>query len=156
MYHMLNHSLNKSLMFFGSGVVIEAFHTKIMDGVHGVLQRLPYVGPLWLIGAVAILGAPPGGLFLSELMILRGGLASSNIWAVFVMLVLLVVIFAHFLFHFLKMYEPDPNPGMAVKRSIWLELPMVFALIPLLAFGFWWPAEFWEFFLKTLHQLEGT
>ena len=41
------------------------------------------VGALWLAGAVAITGAPPFGLFASELTILRAGLQSSAAWAAF-------------------------------------------------------------------------
>jgi len=47
-----------------------------------VLRFFPRSGAIWLAGAVAITGAPPFGLFLSELTILRGGMQSANPWAV--------------------------------------------------------------------------
>ena len=104
LYHMLNHSLNKSLMFFGAGDAMHAFHTKRIRRIRHVLTALPVAGVLWILGALAITGAPPFGLFLSEVTIMRAGLAGPNAWAVFVMLVLLVVIFAGFLNHFRAMY----------------------------------------------------
>ncbi len=78
LYHMLNHSLNKSAMFFGAGSVMRAYGTKRMPSIHLVGQNYPVLGGLWLAGAVAITGAPPFALFLSELAIIRAGLAAST------------------------------------------------------------------------------
>ena len=73
-YHMLNHSLNKSLMFFGAGNMMRAYGTKRIGQIRGVAEYFPTSGALWLAGAVAITGAPPFGLFLSEFTIMRAGL----------------------------------------------------------------------------------
>ena len=70
-------------------------------------RYFPAQGALWLAGAVAITGAPPFGLFLSEFTIMRAGLKPSFSWAVYVMAVLLIVIFIGFLNHFRAMYY-DP------------------------------------------------
>ena len=77
LYHMLNHSLNKSLMFFGAGNVMRSFGTKEIARIRNVWGRYPVQGSLWLAGAAAITGAPPFGLFLSELVILRGGIEAA-------------------------------------------------------------------------------
>ncbi len=58
LYHMLNHSLNKSAMFFGAGSVMRAYGAKRIHGIHLVGERLPVLGGLWLAGAVAITGRP--------------------------------------------------------------------------------------------------
>ncbi len=163
LYHMLNHSLNKSLMFFGAGDAMHAFHSKRMGRIHYVLTAMPIAGVLWIAGAVAITGAPPFGLFLSELTILRAGLAGPNAWAVFVMLVLLIVIFVGFLNHFRAMYfGENPEAAAAASRwsrprgtSVWSLLPMWLALVPLLAMGLWWPQAFSRYFAVIAAQLSG-
>ncbi len=163
LYHMLNHSLNKSLMFFGAGDAMHAFHSKRMGRIHYVLTAMPVAGVLWILGAVSITGAPPFGLFLSELTILRAGLAGPNAWAVFVMLVLLVVIFVGFLNHFRTMYFGE-NPAAAAAAvrwdrpagtRFWCVLPMWLALVPLLALGLWWPHAFTHYFAVIAAQLGG-
>src|SRR5208282_6674828 len=78
LYHMLNHSLNKSAMFFGAGAVMRAYGTRRIAKIRLVGRRFPVLGGLWLAGAVAITGAPPFGLFLSELTIIRAGLVGSH------------------------------------------------------------------------------
>ncbi len=157
LYHMLNHSLNKSLMFFGAGNVMRGYGSKEIPAIRHVLSIYPRSGLLWLAGAVAITGAPPFGLFLSEITILRAGLAGPNAWAVAIMLVLLIVIFIGFLNHFRLMYFDDrgPLPAAAKPLSAWCVAPMILAIIPLLVLGLWWPQAFWHFFAIVAQQLRG-
>jgi len=170
LYHMLGHSLNKSLMFFGAGNAMQVFRTKRISRIHRVLSLLPVSGLLWLAGAVAITGAPPFGLFLSEMTILRAGMAGPNVWAVFIMLVLLIVIFVGFLNHFRAMYfgagaAPATNPAASSAQhhpssghhplSAWCLVPMWVALIPLLVLGLWWPQAFSHYFAVVAAQLGG-
>ncbi len=166
LYHMLCHSLNKSLMFFGAGNAMHLFHTRRIGRVHRVLSRVPVSGLLWLAGAIAITGAPPFGLFLSELTIMRAGLAGPGAWAVFVMLILLIVIFIGFLNHFRAMYfgsgakprtaDTAASPhGGSDQVSRWCIAPMWLALLPLLALGLWWPGTLSRYFALISAQLIG-
>jgi hydrogenase-4 component F len=110
---------------------------------------------IWLAGAVAITGAPPFGLFLSEFTILRAGFHSVSIWAAYAMAVLLIVIFIGFMNQFRRMYdEPAADVAPAVAAlSLWCTVPMVFAVVPLLVFGLWWPTGFWSYFHVIANQL---
>ena len=75
------------------------------------------LGGLWLAGAVAITGAPPFGLFLSELTIIRAGLAGSHWLLVALMAILLIVIFVGFLNHFRTMYFDELRANAVIARS---------------------------------------
>ncbi len=154
-YHMLNHSLNKSLMFFGAGNMMRAYGTKQIHHIREVFRRFPTQGALWLAGAVAITGAPPFGLFLSEFTIMRAGLRPSFSWAVYVMAVLLIVIFIGFLNHFRTMYY-DPWPAEAPPRarvSAWCTVPMWLALAPLFVLGLCWPAGVWAYLTSIAQSM---
>jgi hydrogenase-4 component F len=158
LYHMLNHSLNKSLMFFGAGNIMRSFGTKEIHRIRNVWSVYPVQGGLWLAGAAAITGAPPFGLFLSELVILRGGMERNYGWAVAAMIVLLIVIFVGFLNHFREMYfgsaiEADDNVSAI---SNWCVTPMWLALVPLLVFGLWWPSGMWDHFSAIAHVLSSA
>jgi hydrogenase-4 component F len=163
LYHMLNHSLNKSLMFFGAGDAMHAFHSKRIGRIRFVLTAMPVAGLLWIAGALAITGAPPFGLFLSELTIMRAGLAGPNAWAVFVMLILLVVIFVGFLNHFRHMYFGEHPASETGERTggrpggtgFWCLLPMWLAVVPLLVLGLWWPGAISHYFTIIAAQLGG-
>ena len=152
MYHMLNHALNKSLMFFGAGNMMRAYRSKDLRLMRRILKFYPVSGVIWLLGAIAITGAPPFGLFQSEIAILRAGMAGPNMWAVWLMVLFLIVIFIGFLQHFRRMYmgaapAPDHIPQMAL--SPWLTVPMWLTLIPLTILGLWWPPLLWHFFTQA-------
>jgi len=155
LYHMLNHSLNKSAMFFGAGNVMRAYRSKRMRSIRSVMLHYPMLGGLWLAGAVAITGAPPFALFLSELTILRAGLARSHWLLVGLMAVLLIVIFVGFLNHFRMMYFED---GIRERKNMppissWCMAPMWLALAPLFVMGLWWPQALWDHFLGIARSL---
>ena len=156
LYHMLNHSLNKSAMFFGAGVVMRTYETKRIRSIRHLLKQLPTFGILWLAGAVAITGAPPFALFLSELTIIRAGLSASKYFLIGLVAVLLVIIFVGFLNHFRTMYFDDgevENPTRA-QVSAWCLLPMWLALTPLLIMGVWWPPALWDHFQTIAQALQ--
>jgi hydrogenase-4 component F len=156
LFHMLNHSLNKSLMFFGAGSAMRSYGTKEMTGIREFGRHFPRTGALWLAGAVSITGAPVFALFLSELAIMHGGMAEAYSWAVYVMAVLLVIVFIGFLNHFRAMfYESADDAGAVAPKAVsaWCVAPMVLAIIPLVLFGFWWPNAIWSFFATIAHSV---
>lgn len=155
LYHMLNHALNKSLMFFGAGIMMRAYGTKEIALIHGVGCRFPTEGALWLAGAIAITGAPPFGLFLSEFTIMRAGLKPQFSWAVYVMVILLIVIFIGFMNHFRVMYyqSTQSEESKGDRLSGWCAAPMWLSLIPLLVLGLWWPAYVWDYLTSIAQSL---
>lgn len=157
LYHMLNHSLNKSLMFFGAGNAMRSYGTKEIANIRGVLKSSPVSGMIWLLGAVGIAGAPPFALFLSEFTVLRAGVRGPYLWAAVLFIVLLIVIFIGFLAHFRAMYFDSATapPPQKMSGVVWRVLPMWLAFLPLLVFGLWWPHAFWDIFSSISQSLWG-
>jgi hydrogenase-4 component F len=157
LYHMLNHSLNKSLMFFGAGSAMRSYGTKEILGIRSFARFFPGAAGLWLAGAVSITGAPIFALFLSEVFIMRGGFAEGYSWAVYAMAILLIIVFIGFLNHFRIMFYEEPIPAIETPKpmSAWCITPMVIALVPLLIFGFWWPQHIWDYFGGITAHLQG-
>ncbi|GAB4387411.1 MAG: hydrogenase 4 subunit B [Thermodesulfovibrionales bacterium] len=81
LYHALNHSLFKGLLFLGAGSVVHAMHTKDLEKMGGLLKAMPYTGLFFLVGSVSICALPPFNGFLSEWLtfqsLLRGFEAPS-------------------------------------------------------------------------------
>ncbi len=157
LYHMLNHSLNKSLMFFGAGNAMRVYGTKEISGIRHVLKTFPVSGTLWLLGAVGIAGAPPFALFLSEFTILRAGIGGRYRWAAVLFVVFLIVVFIGFLAHFRAMYFDDAPEEQHARVSglVWRTLPMWLAFLPLLVLGLWWPHALWDIFTRISYDVLG-
>ena len=79
--HTLNHSLFKSLLFFGAGNILSQTHTTSLDALGGLGRHMPVTGLLFLAGTTAICALPPLNGFVSELLIYLGmldGIASGS------------------------------------------------------------------------------
>ncbi len=70
--HVLNHSLFKSLLFYGAGNVYLATHTVAIEKLGGIIKKMPRTAILFLIAALAISGLPPFNGFVSEFLIYSG------------------------------------------------------------------------------------
>jgi formate hydrogenlyase subunit 3/multisubunit Na+/H+ antiporter MnhD subunit len=71
LYHVVNHALFKSLLFLGSGAVLQATGVRDLDKLGGLLNRMPVTGFTFLIGACAISALPPLNGFVSEWLVFQ-------------------------------------------------------------------------------------
>ena len=106
--HTLNHSLFKTLLFFGAGNILSQTHTTSLDNLGGLARHMPLTAILFLAGTVAICALPPLNGFVSELLIYLGlldGIASgSNILASAAGLAALALIGGAVVLAFTKLY----------------------------------------------------
>src|SRR5262245_38058221 len=91
--HMTMHSLTKSAIFFAVGHAAQKSGTQVMDDIRGLIRTNPTVGWGLMLGAIAILGIPPFGVFASEFIILTTAMRQQP-WATPILLVALGVAFA--------------------------------------------------------------
>jgi hydrogenase-4 component B len=86
LFHVLNHSLFKGLLFLGGGSVVHATGTRDLERMGGLSKAMPTTARLFLIGSWAICGLPPLNGFASEWLIYLAafnGLALSRLpWSI--------------------------------------------------------------------------
>jgi len=153
--HVWNHSVFKSLLFFGAGSLLHATGTRRIDALGGLAPRMPKTALLIFPGVLAVAALPPFNAFLSEWFLYRGFfscLSQGGSWAVSLALPALAltgglaaVAFAKF-FGFLFLGTPrsheashahDPSCGMWAPMALLAGLCLAmglgsFALLPLL------------------------
>lgn len=88
LYHALNHAFMKSLLFLGTGAVLHATGERNLGRLGGLIHRMPWVGWLTLVGALAIAGLPPLNGFVSEWLLLQAFLFASEVPKTFVSMLL--------------------------------------------------------------------
>jgi hydrogenase-4 component F len=91
--HMTVHSLVKSAIFFTVGHATQKTGTQVMENIRGLVKVSPTVGWGMLLGALAILGMPPFGVFASEFLIVTTAMRELP-WATPILLLALGVAFA--------------------------------------------------------------
>ena len=72
LFHVWNHALFKSLLFFGAGSVVHSTGSRDIEQMGGLARRMPATALLFLIGSIAICGLPPFNGFVSELLVYLG------------------------------------------------------------------------------------
>jgi formate hydrogenlyase subunit 3/multisubunit Na+/H+ antiporter MnhD subunit len=87
LFHVFNHSLFKSLLFFGAGAVLSASGLRDLERMGGLIHRMPVTAFAFLAGAVAISALPPLNGFASEWLMFQAVLVSPDLpqWGLKVM-----------------------------------------------------------------------
>ncbi|MBQ9685514.1 MAG: hypothetical protein IJV41_03055 [Oscillospiraceae bacterium] len=69
LYHAMNHTLFKGLLFLAAGAVLHETGTTDLGKLGGLSKKMPHTTVLFLIGAFSISGVPPFNGFASKWMI---------------------------------------------------------------------------------------
>ncbi len=77
--HVFNHSVFKSLLFFGSGAVLTATGERDMEHLGGLIHRMPLTAIAFLVGSIAISALPPFNGFVSEWLTFQAILLSPKL-----------------------------------------------------------------------------
>jgi hydrogenase-4 component F len=135
-WHLLNHALAKSTAFYASGTVLLRHQHKVLERVPGLLRQMPLAGGAILAAGLALAGMPPFGLFVSEVLIAAGTVASHP-GVTYAFLTLLAIAFATLLSQVLRMTLGTPlTPGLPVSdrnhgfisTAVWLNLAALGAI----------------------------
>ena len=79
LFHVLNHALFKSLLFFGAGAVLNAAGSRDMERLGGLIHRMPATALFFLAGSIAISALPPFNGFISEWLAFQAILQSPDL-----------------------------------------------------------------------------
>jgi hydrogenase-4 component F len=152
MQQIVNHSVTKSFCFFAAGATLLAVGTREIAMVRGLVRRAPIAGAALIFGGLAVAGAPPLAVFLSEFAILKAGLAQGRYVATGLLALFIVIAFFGVMVHLNRMVFgapaqglPDP-PGAAGSRlPFTCTLILILAAVPVLVLGVYVP--------QPLHEL---
>ncbi len=120
--HALTHAASKSMVFLLSGTIRERYGTTRIASVRGLLRTLPRTGPLFAAGTLALLGLPPFGVFMSEMLLLRAGFLAGRPVITGIVLGLLVFVFIAMLGQLNRMLygaPPQDTPVGEDPRRLW-------------------------------------
>jgi hydrogenase-4 component F len=162
MLHVLSHAAAKGNAFMGAGVFTVKYGTKQISGMRGVLDLLPWSGPLFLLAIFALSAMPPSGIFRSEFQIVAGGLDSGNYAAAAVLVVLVTVAFFGLTTASTRvLFTPAPRSLSAAavgssdrgEPSAWMVIPAVAGVAALFLLGLHPPAELTALISRAVTEL---
>ena len=139
--HMTFHSITKPLLFFCAGNVQQQLKTDLFrEAKGGLIHSMPLTGAAFLMVTLAVTGAPPFSLFLSEFTILRAGFSRGHLVLTILFITFLVAVFSGFLIHIANLVL-GPNPGLpSAEICRWKKSSVVGLALVIIVMGFWIPA----------------
>jgi formate hydrogenlyase subunit 3/multisubunit Na+/H+ antiporter MnhD subunit len=78
LFHTINHSLFKGILFQGAGIVYQQTHTRNMEKLGGLIHKMPVAAMLVMAGCAAICALPPLNGFAGEVLVFLGMLGSMT------------------------------------------------------------------------------
>jgi hydrogenase-4 component F len=155
--HMTFHSITKPLLFFCAGNVQQQLKTdQFREAKGGLIHSMPFTGAAFLMVTLAVTGAPPFSLFLSEFTILRAGFNGGHFVLAILFVTFLVAIFSGFLIHIANLVlGPDPGlpPGEACR---WKKFSVVGLALVIILMGFWIPAPLFQLIQGAADMVTGA
>jgi len=132
LFHIMNHSIIKSLLFLCSGAFLYAVESRDLNQLAGIGKKMKITGAMFTVGCLSIAGIPPLNGFQSELMVLLAGIGVGHqgaIWYFLSGLMLLNLLFsvAYYLrlIQTVMIREPTERSLKAKEAPMAMLLPMM-------------------------------
>ena len=139
--YIVSNAFVKALLFLTAGRLRAVYHTNEVKALSGVIRVLPFSGLLFSVGIFALLGFPPFGSFMAEMLILSGVVQAGNLIAFTLMCAMLTVIFvATGRSIFPMIWGPSEREGRAGTETLVTAVPKLGFVAALILLGVYTPA----------------
>jgi hydrogenase-4 component F len=115
--HLVNHAVAKAMTFLLAGRILRRYDTTEVARVSGLLEAMPWTGPLFAAGILTLVGLPPFGLFISEFLLVKAAVVTGHFLVAGTVLVLLLTSFISLLDHLNRMLYGTVPDGVTVGES---------------------------------------
>ncbi len=130
--HLIAHSLTKSSLFFSGGSIAQAFGTRRLHRLRGLLRTAPGAATVLLVGVFGLAGLPPFAMFVSEFGLVSGAFGEGRALVGVVGLFLAALAGVALLYHAIEAAhgtprgrrQPTPISRIAILTAV---LPLVLA-----------------------------
>ncbi|GIO25472.1 Na+/H+ antiporter subunit D [Ornithinibacillus bavariensis] len=79
-YYLVHDMITKALIFLIAGVIIYLTGTRNIKEMSGLIRNHPYLGWMFFIAALALIGIPPLSGFIGKVFITRGSFEAEYYW----------------------------------------------------------------------------
>lgn len=135
LFHLLNHSVFKSLLFLNSGAVESRTGTRDLKELGGLSAKMPVTSATSLIASMSIAGIPPLNGFWSKLFIIIAGIMSGHYIMSFLAVLVSIVTLASFLKVEKYVYFGRLKNGLAGVKEAPLLMCVAMALLAAACIG---------------------
>lgn len=155
--YVLSNAFIKAILFLTAGNIEAHYGTKDTKAIAGLIKDLPYSGLFLMVGTFALLGFPPFGSFLGELLILSALVTSGQMFVFATFCALITVSFVATGRTIFPMIWGEPKQVRTWPRQrVTGALHKLIFLVLLLVLGIYIPPQINALMTHVAHSLEGT
>lgn len=155
--YVVSNAFIKAILFLTAGTIKSHYGTEDTREVAGLLKDLPFSGVFLMVGTFALLGFPPFGSFLGELIILSGVIQRGQIVVFVLFCTLIAMTFVATGRTVFPMIWGAPKKALSRKRgqSVLSATPKLVFMIALVAMGIYMPSTMNELFRAVAASIGG-
>ncbi|MBL0212842.1 MAG: hypothetical protein IPQ07_03055 [Myxococcales bacterium] len=155
--YVLSNAFIKAILFLTAGKIEAYYGTKDTKQIAGLIKDLPYSGLFLMVGTFALLGFPPFGSFLGELLILSALVTSGQmfVFAAFCMLITMSFVATGRTIFPMIWGEPKQDRTWPAQSALGALHKLIF-LGALLVLGIYIPPQINSLMTRVAHSLGGT
>lgn len=154
--YIVSNAFVKALLFLTAGRLRAVYGTNAVSALSGVIRVLPFSGLMFAVGTFALLGFPPFGSFIAEMLILSGIVQSGNLIAFTLMCAMLTIIFvATGRSIFPMLWGPSERQGPAIHESWVTALPKLGFVSVLVLLGVYTPGPISQLLVLVARSIGG-
>jgi hydrogenase-4 component F len=148
--YAVSNAFIKAILFLTAGKIRSHYRTEQIAEVSGLIKDLPYSGVFFMVGTFALLGFPPFGSFLGELIIMSGlvGAGYVLVFAAFCMILAVSFVATGRAIFPMIWGEPKKQADWG-SQPIATILPKLVFLVALIAMGLYLPAPVNRLFMQV-------
>jgi hydrogenase-4 component F len=149
---VMTHSMTKSFCFLVAGAMVMALRTRDIASVRGLAKTSPFITTALFIGSLAIAGAPPFAVFISEFSIFRAGYNSEHYILTSILVFLIVIAFFGLIYRVNRMAFGTPSEDVEpFHLPMSCRISLILGALPVIVLGVYWPPQ-----IQQLLQLAAT
>jgi hydrogenase-4 component F len=154
--YIVSNAFVKALLFLTAGRLRAVYGTNDVKALSGVIRVLPFSGALFAVGIFALLGFPPFGGFMAEMLILSGIVQAGNLIAFTLMCTMLTIIFvATGRSIFPMIWGPSDHLGPQVQETWVSAVPKLGFVGVLILLGVYTPAPISALLVQVAQSIGG-
>ena len=154
--YIVSNAFVKALLFLTAGRLRAVYRTNDVKALSGVIRVLPFSGLLFAVGTFALLGFPPFGGFMAEMLILSGIVQSGKLTVFTLMCTMLTIIFvATGRSIFPMIWGHSDRTGRQVTESWVATLPKIGFVAALVLLGVYTPGRLGALLAQVAQSIAG-
>lgn len=155
--YVLSNAFIKAILFLTAGKIEAHYGTKDTQSIAGLIKDLPYSGLFLMVGTFALLGFPPFGSFLGELLILSALVSSGQMFVFATFCMLITISFVATGRTIFPMIWGAPKQARTWPRQrVTAALHKLIFLVLLVVLGIYIPPQINSLMTQVARALEGS